>query len=456
MDKHQHIEAILTNMVQKVADSSYIDPALYEQYDVKRGLRNPNGSGVLVGITRVGNVVGYRVDDGKKIPVEGELHYRGIKLTDLVTGMQADNRMGFEETAYLLLFGELPTKRELTDFNMLLENKRGFPRYFAEDNLFRTPTRNIMNMMQRAILALYAYDGNPEDTSLSNAVRQSINLMAKIPMIMAYAFHAKQHYFDGDSLVIHHPKVGVGTAENILHMTRKNMKYTRQEAELLDLCMVVHAEHGGGNNSAFATHVVSSTGTDTYSAIATALGSLKGPKHGGANLMVANMIHDIKAHVPEWWDRAQLKEYLRKILNKEAFNRKGLVYGMGHAVYTLSDPRAVLLKEKARELAKIKGYEREFNLISDIEELTIELYKERRGPDAIIAANVDLYAGVVYEMLGIHPDLYTPIFAISRTAGWCAHRLEQIRDEKIMRPAYVTLETLRPYTSISNRQKELA
>ena len=229
---------------------------------------------------------------------------------------------------------------------MLLENKRGFPRYFAEDNLFRTPTRNIMNMMQRAILALYAYDGNPEDTSLSNAVRQSINLMAKIPMIMAYAFHAKQHYFDGDSLVIHHPKVGVGTAENILHMTRKNMKYTRQEAELLDLCMVVHAEHGGGNNSAFATHVVSSTGTDTYSAIATALGSLKGPKHGGANLMVANMIHDIKAHVPEWWDRAQLKEYLRKILNKEAFNRKGLVYGMGHAVYTLSDPRAVLLKKK--------------------------------------------------------------------------------------------------------------
>ena len=430
-------------------NNNYIEPKYYDMYDVKRGLRNKNGTGVLVGLTEIGSVHGYSVEDDKKIPMEGELYYRGIEIKSLVEGFETEDRMGFEECMYLLLFGELPKKDELKEFNELLDNFRRLPQGFTENFLLKLPSKNIMNLLQRTVLFLYSKDENPDDVSVENLVKQSIELMARFPTIVAYGYQAKEHNFNKKSLFIHPPKKGLGTAENLLYMSRPDNKYTKTEAETLDLALVIHAEHGGGNNSAFATHVVSSSGTDTYSAISTAVGSLKGPKHGGANIMVKQMIDNIKGNI-NYHDRDELKEYLVKMLNKEVFNKEGLIYGMGHAIYTKSDPRAVLLKKKAYKLAEEKGALKELQLYVNIEEITKELFMERKGRD--IAANVDLYSGFVYEMLNIPEDLYTPLFATARMAGWCAHRIEQIvSDKKIIRPAYKNVSKPSKYVPLDKR-----
>lgn len=449
--KKEDTKKQLIELAKTIAKNNIIPQELYEKNNVKRGLRNANGTGVLVGITHVGSVVGYEKNGDVKIPVEGQLYYRGISIFDLVNGFQKDHRLGFEETAYLLLFGHLPNPKQLADFNELLEDSRSLPQNYKEDVIFRIPALNIMNKLQRTVLTLYSYDDNPDDTSIENVLRQSIDLIAKLPLMAAYSYQAKKHYFDHESLIIHTPKKGVGTAENFLYLIRPDGKYTREEVEMLDLLMVIQAEHGGGNNSSFATHVVSSTGTDTYAAISTAIGSLKGPKHGGANAMVVGMIEDIEAHVPDSKDDQAIKDYLRKILKKEAFDRKGLIYGLGHAVYTLSDPRAILLKQKAAQLAAHKGKTDEFELISKIETIGCALLNEKLKSDNAMAANVDLYAGFVLDLLGIPEELFTPVFAISRIAGWSAHRLEQILDDKIMRPAYVTLRDNTDYVPIKDR-----
>lgn len=439
----------LANLAEK---NSLIDPELYDLYKVKRGLRNSNGTGVLVGLTKVGSVVGYDLIDDKKVAREGKLYYRGIDVESIVKGFQDDKRMGFEETSYLLLFGELPNKQELLEFNELLAQMRCLPKHFTENMILKIPSSNIMNKLQRSVLVLYSHDENPEDLSINNVLSQSLNLIAKFPTIISYGYQAKSHYFYDNSLFIHSPRKDLSTAENILHMIRPDSSYTKTEAEILDLSLVLHAEHGGGNNSAFATHVVSSSGTDTYSAISTAVGSLKGPKHGGANLKVQEMIDSIKKNVPNWTNKTDLTDYLVKILKKDAFDKTGLIYGMGHAVYTLSDPRAVLLKNKAKELAKEKNRLDEYELYTNIEEISKEIYRRLKGKDAVISANVDMYSGFVYELLNIPKDLYTALFATSRISGWCAHRIEQIiSDKKIMRPAYKSIDENIEYINIASR-----
>lgn len=447
-------DMLLHNLSTIAEKNNLIKPETYSRYNIKRGLRNSNGTGVLVGMTKVGYVHGYDIQDGVKLPAQGRLYYRGINLEDIVNGFQKDNRRGFEETIYLLLLGKLPSKKELEEFNELLDSFRKLPPGYTENMILKIPCKNIMNKMQRSILVLYSHDENPDDTSVRNLLMQSIKLIARIPTIISYGYQAKAHYFDKKSLFIHAPKDGIGTAENILHMIRPDNRYTEIEAQTLDLCLVIHAEHGGGNNSAFTTHVVSSAGTDTYSAMAAAVGALKGPKHGGANRKVKEMIQDIKQNVSNLSDKKALKEYLLKILRREAFNGMGLIYGMGHAVYTISDPRAILLKKKALELAQEKGAEHDFNLYQNIEELTVEIFREIKGADFNIAANVDLYSGFVYEMLNIPEDLCTPIFAAARIAGWSAHRIEQIvSDPKIMRPAYVNVNLDNSYVSMAEREK---
>lgn len=450
---HEHIDhTMLDGLAALALKNNFIQPKFYDLYNVKRGLRNKNGTGVLVGLTDIGSVEGYTLNNNKKIPIDGQLFYRGINIEDIVTGFQKENRPGYEEVAYLLLFGELPNKEALEDFNHLLDESRHLPPGFTENMILKIPSKNIMNKLQRSILVLYSHDENPDDIGVKNVLRQSIELIARFPTIISYGYQAKAHNFDYKSLFIHSPQNDIGTAENILYMTRPDNQYTKTEAETLDLALVLHAEHGGGNNSAFATHVVSSSGTDTYSAIAAAVGSLKGHKHGGANIMVREMILDIKENV-NINDRGKLKDYLLKILRKEAFNKEGLIYGMGHAVYTKSDPRAVLLKDKALELAIEKDAVDEFNLYKNIEELTIELFKEIKGENVIISANVDLYSGFVYEMLNIPKELYTPLFATARIAGWCAHRIEQIvSDQKIMRPAYKSISKKSEYIPLSKRK----
>jgi citrate synthase len=428
-----------------------IDPKYYKQYNLKRGLRNENGTGVKVGLTEVSSVHGYVLEGDVKKPSEGKLYYRGITISDMVEGYSRIGGRGFEETIYLLLFGQLPTLRQLEDFNKILDEQRALPEAFTENMILKIPSRDIMNKLQRSILVLYSHDDDPDDLDTKNILMQSIRLIARFPTIISYGYQAKRHYFDKKSLYIHAPKNGIGTAENILRMIRSNKRYTEMEAETLDLCMVLHADHGGGNNSAFATHVVSSSGTDTYSAIAAAVGCLKGPKHGGANIKVKEMVEDIKLNC-EYTDASKLKAYLNKILDRKAYDEKGLIYGMGHAVYTLSDARAVILKKKAYDLAVELDKLEEFQLYSDIEALTKEIFAERKGEDKPICANVDLYSGLVYEMLGIPKELYTPIFAASRVAGWCAHRIEQVMsDSKIIRPAYQNVATKREYVPMNER-----
>ena len=452
MPKQNDFEQHIKSWSKIIEERNTIDPKLYPQHNIKRGLRNENGTGVLVGITRVGSVIGYRKENDVKIPTEGRLYYRGYDLFDLVNGFQKEQRLGFEETIYLLLFGKCPSAQELAEFNQALEDRRDLPKQYKEDVIIKIPAPNIMNKLQRAILTLYSYDDNPDDVSVNNVLRQSIDLIAKLPLLAAYSYQVKRHAFNHESLVIHRPIKGVGTAENFLHLIRPDGNYSREEVETLDLLLVLQAEHGGGNNSSFATHVVSSTGTDTYAAISTALGSLKGPKHGGANKMVAEMFADIKAKVGLNYTEEELSVYLRKILSKEAFDQKGLLYGLGHAVYTLSDPRAVILKQKAEQLALHKERIKEYNLYADIERIGCELLNEKVKNDNAMAANVDFYAGFVMDMLNIPEDLYTPVFAISRIAGWSAHRLEQILDDKIMRPAYITLGDEQTYYPLEERK----
>lgn len=428
-----------------------INPEYYRKYNLKRGLRNENGTGVKVGLTEISKVVGYNFENDEKKGIDGKLYYRGLDLTDIVNGYNKSEKKGFEETVYLLLFGKLPTELELFNFIRVLESERELPRSFTENMILKIPSKNIMNKLQRSILVLYSHDDDAEDLDIKNVLIQCVRLIARFPTIVSYGYQAKAHYFDDKSLYIHCPQKGLGTAENILHLIRPDNKYSEIEAEILDLCLLIHADHGGGNNSAFATHVVSSSGTDTYSAIAAAVGCLKGTKHGGANVMVSDMIDDIKSNC-NYRDVNELKSYLEKIINKEVFDEKGLIYGMGHAVYTYSDPRAVILKDKAIELAIEKNRIEEFNLYSNIEVLTKEIFKSMKGSDVSICANVDLYSGFVYEMLGIPKELYTPLFAVARVAGWCSHRIEQLMsDKKIIRPAYKNVSVKKEYVPINLR-----
>lgn len=437
--------------IEKLRGIYSISPETYEKYDVKRGLRNKDGTGVLVGLTSIGDVRGYIIEEKDKINVPGKLTYRGVNMVDIYKENEKRGRHAFEETIYLILMGELPTEEELAEFKQILADNRELPPGFTEDMILKAPSPNIMNKLARAVLASYSYDKNPDSLSLDNLLRQSIELIARFPSMTAYGYQAKKHYYDHDSLYLHSPRPDYDTAENVLHMIRRDNKFTELEAEILDLLLVIHAEHGGGNNSTFATHVVSSSGTDTYSAIAAAVGSLKGPKHGGANAKVTGMVEEIKASC-DWKDEGALKDYLVKIINKEAYDKTGLVYGMGHAIYTLSDPRSMLLKEKAKELAYHIGKEKEFEMYDRIETLTPEIFNELRGNKKHLCANVDLYSGFVYSMLGIPEELYTPLFAIARVPSWCAHRMEEIiAGGKIIRPAYKSVSIKRPYVPMEDR-----
>lgn len=428
-----------------------IEPALYEKYNVKRGLRNKDGTGVLVGLTKIGEVRGYMIDESDKVSIPGKLMYRGINMADIVNENAKRNRHAFEETMYLILMGKLPTKDELSEFKGILSEHRALPAGFTEDMILKAPSPNIMNKLARSVLASYSYDKDPDNLEIGNLLRQSVELIARFPAMVAYAYQAKKHYYDHDSLYLHSPKPDYDTAENILHLIRRDNSFTKLEADTLDLMLVIHAEHGGGNNSSFATHVVSSSGTDTYSAIAAAVGSLKGPKHGGANAKVMGMIDEIKQNC-DWRDEGALRDYLVKIINKEAYDKTGLIYGMGHAVYTLSDPRAQLLKAKAFEMAESTGSTDEFLMYERIERMTPELFSEIKGGGKQLCANVDLYSGFVYSMMNIPEELYTPLFAVSRVASWCAHRMEEIvAGGKIIRPAYKSVTVKREYTPIEER-----
>lgn len=436
----------------EIEKASRIDKEIYEKYSIKRGLRNKNGTGVLVGVTKVGDVCGYEIKDGKKIPAEGELFYRGYPLTTMVRDIEKSQRLGFEEVIYLLLFDKLAKEDELTKFKKILAKNRELPAYFIEDAILKVPGADIMNKMMRAMLALYTYDKNPDSTDTSKVLSQSLSLISKMPLLAIYSYQVKIHKFDNQSLVIHNPNPEKSIAENILAMLRVDQNYSRDEAAILDLLLIIHAEHGGGNNSAFATHVVSSSGTDSYSAMAAGLASLKGPRHGGANIKVAKMLDNIKENIKDEEDKEEIRAYLENILDKKAFDKTGLIYGLGHAVYTLSDPRAVLLKEKARDLAKIKGREKDFIFVENIEKIGQELIMEKFDRAYPPCANVDLYSGLVYDMLGIPRDLFLPIFAIARTVGWSAHRLEQIADNKIIRPAYLSLSERKEYIEMDKRK----
>jgi citrate synthase len=430
-----------------------IDSELYTEYNVKRGLRNSNGTGVLVGLTRIGDVHAYIMDENEKVPVEGRLIYRGIDINEFVKGFQKDKRFGFEECCYLLLFGELPTREKLEKFTRLLGENRGLPEGFTRDMILKVPSKDIMIKLARSLLVMYSYDDDPDNTEIGNVIRQCISIIAYFPTMAAYAYQALAHYHRNKALHILSPDPEMSTAENLLHMLRPDDKFTRLEAEVLDLALVLHAEHGGGNNSTFTIHVVTSTGTDTYSALAAAIGSLKGPRHGGANKKVMDMMEDIKKNVTDWEDEEELRAYLKKILMKEAYDRSGLIYGTGHAVYTLSDPRAVLLKKRASELAKEKGAEKEFKLYDTIERIVPKLFNEVKNNGKHLCANVDFYSGFVYNMLNIPPEFYTPIFACGRVAGWCAHRIEELLcGGRIIRPAYKNVSGRCAYIPIDERK----
>jgi citrate synthase len=432
---------------------SIISPEEHKRFKTKRGLRNEDGTGVLIGLTEIGDVHGYIIDEQEKIPVEGRLTYRGINVSDIVEGFQRDGRFGYEEVVYLLLFGQLPNERELADFHEVLGESRNLPNGFTEDMIMRAPSSDIMNKLARSVLAMYSYDDNAEDTSIRNVLRQSLELIARFPILAAYGYQAKRHYYHEESLYIHSPQPELSTAENLLQLVRPHRDYTQLEAETLDLALVLHAEHGGGNNSSFSVHVVSSAGTDTYSAISTACGSLKGPKHGGASGRVATMMQDVMHGVGNWDDEEEIERFMTRVAKKEAGDGTGLIYGMGHAVYTLSDPRAVLLKAKARELAAAKGYEEQLGLYERVEAITPNVLREVRGRTDPIAANVDFYSGLVYEMLNIPRDLYVPIFAIARVAGWSAHRIEEIvSGGRIMRPAYKNVLGRGEYVPLADRR----
>jgi citrate synthase len=443
----------LMTLCEEFAKYNLIDPSYYQKWDVKRGLRNADGTGVVAGVTQIGNVRGYYMQDGEKIPMEGQLFYRGIEISDIITGFRADDRFGFEETAYLLLFGKLPKREELRAFRSILAEYRTLPDYFTEDMILKAPSQNIMNKLARSILALYSYDDNPENTSLENELLHALQLIARVPTIVAHAFAVKRHYFDNESLYLHRPRPELSVSEDFLHSIRPDNHFSELEARLLDLCLVLHMEHGGGNNSAFACRVLSSSGTDIFSTISAAVGSLKGPRHGGANQKVMEMFGYIEENVDNWSDETEVERYLEKLVRKEAGDGSGLIYGMGHAVYTLSDPRAILLKDMARKVAEKKGFSKEFELFETVEKLAPAVLAKVKGDNKPICANVDMYSGLVYKMMNIPSELYTPLFAIARMVGWCAHRIEEVYNpgNKIIRPAYRAVPGSGRYVPIAER-----
>lgn len=452
MQKERSSISAIKDLCEEFQKYNRIDPSLYERFDVKRGLRNQDGTGVMAGLTQISNVHGYVLNEGEREAVPGELYYRGYNVRDIVSGCVAEQRFGYEEVLYLLLFGVLPTESQLKLLNEVLAHFMCLPETFFEDMMLKAPSPNIMNKLARSVLALYSYDENPDDCSVEAEIGKALQLMAKMPNIMVKAYQVKRRCYDGETMFLHPEKSGISMAEEILSLLRADRTYTKEEALLLDLCMILHAEHGGGNNSTFACRVLSSSGTDAYSAYAGAIGSLKGPKHGGANIKVLQMVENIRENVKNPLDRGELADYLRRILRGEANDGSRLIYGMGHAVYTLSDPRAMILKENAVRLAKGTEYEDDFELLQAIEDLTPELTVSERGIHKPICANVDLYSGFVYRMLHIPQELFTPIFAVSRMAGWSAHRIEELfAAGRIIRPAYKSISKPRDYVSISQR-----
>ena len=432
-------------------EKNAINKELYTKYEVKRGLRDLNGKGVLAGLTNISDVCATKVVDGKEVPCAGNLYYRGYNIKDLVKGFLQEDHYGFEEISYLLLFGELPNEEELATLHKTLVERRTLPPTFVRDVIMKAPSRDMMNSLSRSILSLYSYDAKADDTSIPNVLRQCLNLISQFPMLMVYGYHA-YNYRLGDDLFIYAPSPELSTAENILMMLREDRQYTKLEARILDMALVLHMDHGGGNNSTFTTHVVTSSGTDTYSTIAAAMASLKGPKHGGANIKVTQMFEDMKEKVHDWEDRDEVRNYLVQLLEKQAFDKKGLIYGMGHAIYSVSDPRADIFKEFVQKLAKEKGYEKEYALYEMVEHMAPEVIAEKRKIYKGVNANVDFYSGLVYSMLGIPSALYTPIFAAARIVGWSAHRLEElINVDKIIRPAYKPLAPYRDYVRMEER-----
>ncbi|MBE6692985.1 MAG: citrate/2-methylcitrate synthase [Ruminococcaceae bacterium] len=446
----------ITPYISKMAEISNrnngIEPAMYLNHKVNRGLRDLNGNGVVTGLTEVSTIIAKKIgENGEVLPCEGKLCYRGINVRDLVGGFTTDNRFGFEETVYLLLFGELPNSEELADFTKQLSSYRSLPKSFVRDMILKAPGKDMMNILSRSVLALYAYDDNPDDISIENVLRQCLQLIAMFPLLAVYGYQSYRHYHRGKSLHIRLPKPQYSTAENLLHILRKDGTFTELEAKILDLALVLHAEHGGGNNSTFTTHVVTSSGTDTYSAIAAALGSLKGPRHGGANIKVVKMFEDMKKKV-KVKDEDSIKNYLKRLLDKQEFDGAGLIYGMGHAVYSLSDPRADILKNCAKELSVAKGKQDDFALYETVARLAPEIIAEKRKVYKGVSPNVDFYSGLIYKMLGLPDELYTPIFAVARIAGWSAHRIEEIQNAgKIIRPAYISVIDDKDYTNLNNR-----
>ena len=439
-------------LAQKMTANSIIDTQLYSKYNVKRGLRDIDGKGVLTGLTDISAIIQNKTVDGKVVPCEGELYYRGYNVNDIIKGITDDDRFGFEEVVYLLLFGTMPNVEELKNFKNLLVQYRTLPQNFVRDVILKAPSEDMMNSIARSVLTLFCYDTNPNDIAINNVLRQCIQLISVFPMLSVYGYHSYNHYLRDKSLYIHRAEPEMSTAEVILSLLRPDRKYTPLEAKVLDMALILHMEHGGGNNSTFTTHVVTSSGTDTYSATAAALASLKGPKHGGANVKVFYMFEDLKKHVKDWNDEDEITAYLEKLLDKQAFDHKGLIYGMGHAVYTISDPRQVILKGSVQKLAEAEGYEDEFNLYAKVEKLAPEVIGRKRKIYKGVASNVDFYSGLLYSMLNIPCELYTPLFATARIAGWSAHRLEELANGgKIIRPAYMSISDKKQYTPLTER-----
>ena len=452
MSRYTKLSPEIVELAEKCRLNNRIEPSLYTELDVKRGLRDLSGKGVRTGLTSISDIISHKTVDGTETSCKGELYYRGYDIKQLVNGFLADKRFGFEEITYLLMFGELPERDELIRFNEILAKNRALPKNFVRDVIMKAPSKDMMITLARCVLMLYSYDDAANDTSLENVLRQSLQLISLFPILAVYSYQAYRHYHNGKSLVIHTPKPELSTAENILRLLRSDKKYTELEATILDLALVLHAEHGGGNNSTFTTRVISSSGTDTYSVIAGALGSLKGPKHGGANIKVVQMIEDIKKNVSDWNDDEEISAYLLKLLRKEAFDNSGLIYGMGHAVYSLSDPRADVFRGFVQKLSEEKGLGKEFRLYSSIERLAPDVIARERKIYKGVSANVDFYSGFVYNMLGLPSELFTPIFAIARVSGWSAHRLEELSGgNKIIRPAYMSIGQHRDYVPMSDR-----
>ncbi len=442
----------ITELCKELSEYSTFDPKLYEKFQVKRGLRNSDGTGVVAGITNICNVHGYILNEGEVEPIPGQLIYRGYSINDLVENVEAEDRFGYEETSFLLLFGHLPTKKELDTFSTYLSLKRDLPNGFVEDMILKAPSKNIMNKLARSVLALYSYDDECENKELENEMRTAISLIAKLPVIMANAYQVKRRVYDNSSMIMHPINYEENTAQCILSLLRPDRQYTKDEAQMLDRLLMLQAEHGGGNNSSFTCRVLTSSGTDPYSAYSSAICSLKGPRHGGANLQVIHMLDDFKANIKHWDNEGEVADYMRRTIRKETNDGSGLIYGMGHAVYTISDPRAVILKKKAFELAKGKEIEAEFRLLETVERLTPEIFFEIKGSTKAMCANVDMYSGLVYRMLGIPDELFTPLFAVARMSGWAAHRMEEIlTGGRIIRPAYKSIAKERSYVKLEER-----